>query len=117
MSRHRVFRQRRDTVTREIAGEVLLVPVRGKLAQLQQIFVLNPVGAYIWRQLDGERDLEAIHRGLVDTFEVAGGEAEVDLFEYLGALEEAGLVSEATSSSEASPQTPKPASAAWPTET
>ncbi len=95
MSLDRIFRQRPDMVTREIAGEVLLVPVRGKLAQLQRIFVLNPVGAFIWRRLDGERDLAAIHRGLVDYFEVTGGEAEADMFEYLGALEEAGLVAEA----------------------
>ncbi len=96
MSLNRIFRQRPETVTREIAGEVLLVPVRGKLAQLQQIFVLNPVGAFIWRQLDGERNLQAIRQGLVDSFEVTGGEAEADLFEYLGALEDAGLVREAT---------------------
>ncbi|MCP3957626.1 MAG: PqqD family protein [bacterium] len=81
--------------TREIAGETILVPVSGKLAQLQQIFVLNPVGAYIWEHLDGERDLEAVHRGLVESFEVASEEAESDLFEYVGALEEAGLIVEA----------------------
>ncbi len=96
MSLDRVFSQRQEMVTREIAGEVILVPVRGKLAQLQQIFVLNPVGAYIWQHLDGERDLEAIHQGLVDTFEVESSEAEADLFEYLGALENAGLVAEAS---------------------
>ena len=92
MSLDRVYQPRPEMVTREIAGEVLLVPVRGKLAQLQQIFVLNPVGAYIWRQLDGERDLATIHGGLVDHFEVTASEAEADLFEYLGALEDAGLV-------------------------
>ncbi len=96
MSLDRIFQPRPDTATREIAGEVLLVPVRGKLAQLQQIFVLNPVGAYIWRQLDGERDLAQVHRGLVERFEVTGEEAEADLFEYLGTLEDAGLVVEAT---------------------
>ncbi len=95
MSLAQIFRQRGETVIREIAGEMLLVPVRGKLAQLQQIFVLNPVGAYIWGQLDGERDLEAIRQGLVDSFEVTDREAEDDLFEYLGALEDSGLVSEA----------------------
>ncbi len=94
MSLAQIFRQRGETVIREIAGEMLLVPVRGKLAQLQKIFVLDRVAAYIWRQLDGDRDLEAIHRGLVDTFEVAGPEAEADLFEYLGELEAAGLVAE-----------------------
>ncbi len=95
MNLHRIYRRREEMVTREIAGEVILVPVRGKLAQLQRIFVLNPIGAYIWQRLDGESDLAAIHRGLVDAFEVTVGEAEADLLEYLGALEDAGLVAEA----------------------
>ena len=98
MSLGQVFCQRQDMVTREIAGEVLLVPVSGKLARLQQIFVLNPAGAYIWGQLDGERDLGTIRQGLVDSFEVSTAEAEADLFEYLGALEDAGLVAEAPAS-------------------
>ncbi len=93
MSLSRVYSRRPEMVVREIAGEVLLVPVRGKLAQLQRIFVLNPVGAYIWQQLDGERDLEAIRQGIVESFEVASTDAETDLLEYLGELEEAGLVS------------------------
>ncbi len=92
MSQDQVFRRRSEMAIREIAGEVFLVPVSGKLARLQRIFVLNPVGAYIWQQLDGERDLEAIHRGLVDRFEVADAEAETDMLEYLAALEDAELI-------------------------
>lgn len=88
----RVFVPKEALVAREIAGEVILVPVRGKLAQLKRIFVLNPVGAYIWGQLDGVRDLAAIHRGIVADFEVSEEEAEADLCEYIAALEEADLV-------------------------
>ena len=97
----RVYRQQASLAEREIAGEVLLVPVRGKLAQLQQIFSLNPVGAFIWRQLDGQRDLKGIHQGLVDKFEVTGDEAERDLLEYVCALKAADLIVEAGADSEA----------------
>ncbi len=93
----RVLSPKEALVAREIAGEVILVPVRGKLAQLKRIFVLNPVGAHIWGQLDGERDLETIHRGIVEAFEVTDEEAEADLFEFVGSLEEADLVVEKSS--------------------
>ncbi|MEM7349308.1 MAG: PqqD family protein [Acidobacteriota bacterium] len=89
----RVFEPKEALVAREIADEVILVPVRGKLAQLKRIFVLNPVGAYIWGELDGERDLAEIHRGIVANFEVSEAEAEADLLEYITALEEAELIS------------------------
>lgn len=87
-----MFEPREALVTREIADEVILVPVRGKLAQLKRIFVLNPVGAYIWQQLDGKRDLASIRRGIVAGFEVSEEQAEADLFEYIEALEEAELI-------------------------
>lgn len=90
----RVLAPREALVAREIAGEVILVPVRGKLAQLKRVFVLNPVGAHIWGRLDGERDLAAIHRGIVEAFEVTETEAEEDLFEFIASLEEANLVAE-----------------------
>ena len=95
-NRGRIFRRRQELVTREIAGEVILVPVRGKLAQLRQIFVLSEVGAFIWRRIDGRRDLGSVRDGIVESFDVAAEEAEADLREYVGALEGAGLIVEAS---------------------
>jgi hypothetical protein len=88
----RIFRKSRQLVTREIAEETILVPIKGELASLQQIFVLNPVAAYIWEQIDGARDLRAIHAGILESFEVGAKEARDDLAELIDALEEAGLV-------------------------
>ncbi len=95
-----VYRRRDAVVAREIAEEVILVPVRGKLAQLQHIFVLNPVGAFIWEQIDGRRDLETIHRHLVEDFEVPSKDAEEDLFEYVANLRDAELILEQDSAVE-----------------
>ena len=84
---------------REIAGEVFLVPVCGKLAELQQIFVLNPVGSHIWNELDGHRDLQTLSEDVVENFEVSLEQAGIDVADYLSALEEAGLVVEEEPSS------------------
>ncbi len=94
-----VYRKSESLVTREIAGETLLVPMRGKLARLQRIFALNPVGAHIWDQLDGTRDLAAIHRSLVESFDVSPEEAEADLVEYVNLLRDAELIVDAGSPS------------------
>jgi len=79
----RVYRKNDSVVLREIADEILLVPVRGRLAQLQQLFVLNPVAHYIWQEIDGSNDLGSIHRSLVDCFEVQADEARSDLLELI----------------------------------
>lgn len=81
-----------SVVARTIAGETLLVPVRGDLALLNKLFALNEVGAYIWEQIDGRADLATIHRRLQDHFEVSGNDALQDLLEYVGLLLEAELI-------------------------
>jgi hypothetical protein len=87
-----VFRRLPDIVPREIAGETLLVPVRGELAQMKQIFVLNPVAEHIWHNLDGSRSAESIVSDVVKDFEIDEETARSDLLEFLAELEEAGLI-------------------------
>ena len=87
-----VFRPQPDIMPREIAGETILVPVRGELAQMRQIFVLNPVAEYIWKNLDGERSAALILSGIVESFAVDEDTARTDMLEFLAELEAAGLI-------------------------
>jgi len=77
-----VFARVSSVVMRRIGDEVLLVPVSGNLARLQQIYSLNSVGSFIWEQLDGRRSLEEIARMVAESFEVEPETAanDVDLF-------------------------------------
>jgi len=81
-----------------IGDEVILVPVKGQLAQLQQVFVLNPVGAFIWDHLDGTEDLNALKTALTAAFDVEPEEAENDIRGYIDDLTAHGLVVEVESS-------------------
>ncbi|MFW6107388.1 MAG: PqqD family protein [bacterium] len=89
-----VFAKRGETVSREIAGETLLVPIRGKLADLQRIFAANPVGAHIWHQLDGRTPLGEVRDSVLDTFDVESERAEADVQDFVAELLEAGLIEE-----------------------
>lgn len=86
------FKQEAHVVTREIVGETILVPIRGKLADMQRIFTLNEVGEYIWTHLDGSRDLETICQGIETNFEVSRAQAETDLNEFITELLQAELI-------------------------
>jgi len=90
----RVFKQAENIVTREIAGEKILVPVRGRLADMQNIFTLNRVGAYIWEQLNGSKSLAEILDLVLNNFDVPREEAEQDLLEFIDHVAETGLVRE-----------------------
>lgn len=81
---------------RRIAGETLLVPVAGRLADLQRLFVLEGAGEFIWDNLDGARSLDEIRDSLVGRFDVSLAQAEQDLQDFVARLREAGLIQEAT---------------------
>ena len=89
----------KDIVCRNIAGETILVPIRGNLADMQQIFTLNPVGAYIWEQLNGENQLADILEILLERFDTTRDQAEKDILEFIEQVEEKGLVYSKTESS------------------
>lgn len=91
----RVLRKRDEVVSREIAGETILVPIRGKLVDMERIFSVNPVGAHVWQQLDGRRSLAEIRDSVLDTFDVEKDQADVDIQEFVAELTEAELIVEA----------------------
>jgi len=91
----RVLRKRDEVVSREIAGETILVPIRGKLVDMERVFTVNPVGAHVWQQLNGRRSLAEIRDSVLETFDVEKAQADVDIQEFVAELTEAELIEEA----------------------
>ncbi len=88
----RRFAKDPSIVSRSIAGEQILVPIRQKAGEIESIFTLNEVASRIWELLDGEMQVEEIKNAIVEEFEVSPKKAEVDLLKFLQQLEEAGAV-------------------------
>lgn len=81
-----------NVVSRTIAGECLLVPIRASAADLSSIFSLNALGAFIWEHIDGRRTVEEIIECVLREYDVLREEAERDVIEYLTTLERVGLI-------------------------
>lgn len=81
-----------NVVSREIAGEQILVPVRKKTADMASIFVLNETGARIWRLLDGQHSLGEIGEILVREYEVQPDLARADVARVVDELCELGML-------------------------
>ncbi|MEW6052912.1 MAG: PqqD family protein [Nitrospirota bacterium] len=86
------FVKKEDIVHRSIAGETILVPVKGKLADMQRIFALNPVAAFVWNQLDGRKTLGDIRSETISHFEGGQGQADADIEEFIAQLLKEGLI-------------------------
>ena len=81
-------------VARKIAGELILVPIRKTVGDIDSIYALNDVGRRIWELLDGEKSVAEIRDTIVAEFETTHEEAEADLLEFLQGLEQVGAVRE-----------------------
>ncbi len=88
----RRFAKDPSIVSRNIAGEQILVPIRQKAGEIESIFTLNEVASRIWELLDGEKQVEEIKNAIVEEFKVSPKEAEADLLKFLQQLEEVGAV-------------------------
>lgn len=92
----KVYIKNDDIICRNIIGETILVPIRGNLADMQQIFTLNRLGAFIWDQLDGDKDLGSARNAVQENFESDKNQVESDLLEFIEQVHEAGLIREKT---------------------
>ncbi len=81
-----------DFVFRRLADEIILVPIRRNMGDLESIYSLNETAARIWELLDGRHTLAEIRDVLVSEFEVRPETAAADLQALLEQLEEAGAV-------------------------
>jgi hypothetical protein len=89
-----VLRRIDDIVDREVAGELFMVPIRGHLADLQELFVVNDTGRWLWDRLDGSSSVQELVLGMTAEFDVDQSEAERDVRAFLSELLEVGLVVE-----------------------
>ena len=87
-----VFKKRGEIVSRAIAGDTILVPIRGKLADMQVIYSLGPVAAFLWELIDGRNTNEILLAKVLENFEVGKEEAQQDILEFTEELLKAGLV-------------------------
>jgi hypothetical protein len=87
-------RYKRDSnvVTREIAGERILVPIQKQAADMAAIYVLNETGARIWNLLDGQRSLADIGEILVREYSIDADTVQADVVEIVEQLRKLGML-------------------------
>jgi hypothetical protein len=79
-------------VSREIADETLVVPIRGGAGDLNSIFSFNPIGSDLWNLLEKEVSVEEMTSWVTDHYDVREEQALGDIREFVGELLGAGLV-------------------------
>jgi len=82
-------------VTREVAGETIVVPVRGGVGDLNGLFTFNEIASGIWQLLAASRTADEVAAWVRERYEVSEEQARTDVGGFLEELRRQGLVHEA----------------------
>jgi hypothetical protein len=83
----RVYRKDPTIVARQIAGEMILVPIRKNMGDLESIYLLNETALFAWQLLDGNKTLADILSHIILEFDVDEQQAGQDLLDLVTDLE------------------------------
>ena len=81
-------------ILRQVADEIVAVPVGESALELSGMVLLNEVSRVIWTCLERDADLSAIQTTVTKTFDVSPEEANQDILEFLDQLRKFQLLSE-----------------------
>lgn len=79
-------------VTREIAGDTLLVPVGKTSLDLNGMLTLNEIGAEIWKMLPEAENEEAIVQNILAEYDAQEDTVRTDVHEFLEKLRSLGII-------------------------
>jgi hypothetical protein len=87
-----VYRRSQAVVSRQISGETLVVPIRGKVGDLASIYSFNETGSVLWSALEHPKSLENLTSLLYQSFEVGWDDACRDADAFVREMQAAGLL-------------------------
>jgi len=81
-----IYQKDSNMVYRRIADEYILVPIRQQVADLNCIYTLNEIGAFIWELIDGKSNIKQILKNITAAYDVEEEAAKDDLISFISQL-------------------------------
>jgi hypothetical protein len=78
-----LFARKNAFAARKVGNEMVLVPVKGSVADMEEMFTLNEVGAFIYEQLDANATVGSLEQAIVNEFDADSAEVRADLDDFL----------------------------------
>ncbi len=88
----RDIRRSRDVVSRVVAEEAIVVPIRRGTADMDSIFTFNEAGTKLWALIETNRSASELAAHLETEYGLSAEKAAADTEQFLADLIDAGLV-------------------------
>ena len=82
------FKRNENFVFRQIENETILVPIRDNVGDMNCIYNLNEVGAFIWQNIKCKNSVADLKDLILAEFNVTESQAQADLDEFVKDLKE-----------------------------
>ena len=79
-------------VSRVMAGETLIIPIRGHVGDLASIYSFNPTGSLIWKMLEEKTSIPQLVDGVAHEYGMETAHVEGDVRKFVDEMISAGLV-------------------------
>jgi hypothetical protein len=86
------FVRNREVVSRQIEGELIIVPIRRGVGNLNSLYTLNAVGSVLWNYLADGHTVSEMVELVCEEFEVSEEMARIDIQQFLDSLVEERLI-------------------------
>ena len=86
------YMRNQGVVSRKIEGELIVVPIRSGVGDLNSLYTLNPVGSVLWEFMAEGRTIAEMVERICEEFEVTAIQAERDIEAFLDSLMEEKLI-------------------------
>jgi hypothetical protein len=83
---HARFERNPQVVSRNIEGELIIVPIRSGVGDLNSLYTLNPVGSVLWEFMNESHTVSEMVTRVCDEFEVSADQAQTDIEAFLDSL-------------------------------
>ena len=80
------MRIKKELIMREIAGDIILVPVGKTVLENNGLFLLNEVSGDIWKLINQGKNREEIIADMIDMYDAAPEQIRADTEEFLDLL-------------------------------
>ena len=74
-------------VAREVGNELIIVPLSGNVAQMNELFTMNETAKFIWENITEKTSVEDIENAMTDTFDIDKETAKKDILVFLTQME------------------------------
>ncbi len=88
------YQRNPDFIYRKIVEESVLVPLHKDVADMDCIYTLNSVGAFIWEQLEEPSTVDALQAALLEEYDADPEVLRADLAQFVEEMTSIGALIE-----------------------